>query len=698
MQQKLLAEFSFPDYEQWRRLVEQQLKGVPFEKKLLTHTAEGLTIHPLYTLDMQQADDAPLPGSFPFKRSVKATGCLNQGWQIAHHYTCPQLTEFNQAVRTDLDGGLTTVSFSLDKSCGRGKDPDMDADQQVGIGGLSIMTKEELNKAFEEIDLSSIHLQVNPRLSFLPFFSILFAALDDMGVEKDQLKGNMISDPLAELAISGSLPGSLDDYLDAMANCIKWAAATRTPFTVLGVDLRPYSDSGAGAVLELGAALATGVEYLRELHSRNIEVEGSARQMAFYFGIDADFFVNIAKFRAARKLWARVVSLSGGSEDAGKMTIFASTSAFNKTLYDPHVNLLRTTTEAYSAVLAGCDSVAVMPYDQVFGMPDDFSRRIARNIQMVLKEECHGHRVIDPGGGARYLESLTEQLCEKAWAEFQDIEKRGGMSASLQEGIIQQKVEAVVTKKKREVGQRKRVIVGTSMYANQEEELTHPDPFDDEAFRRSRTDAVKSYKASLDIDLPDDKNPGLNDQLMDTLLAFANKGATIGQLSQILCFKSTPVSAVHLPASRLASEYEALRQKSDAYKAAHGVRPQIFLINMGPLKQHKARADFSIGFLQPAGFEVISPDGFQTIDSAVGAALSANTKIAVICSTDETYPDLVPAIAVPLKEAKPDLILVLAGYPKDHIDVYKKSGIDAFIHLKADNLETLKEFQQKAGV
>lgn len=702
-QQTLLDEFSVPSYDEWLALVEKQLKGAPFDKRLITKTSEGISIQPIYMKNKGFDKGNSIPGSFPFTRHVDAIGKLKDGWEVSQEFVYPETDMFNQSVLYDLNRGLTSVSFSLDYPSGLGQDPDKDSNGDTGQGGLSLASRADLVTAFKKIDFSSISLQANPRQAYLAFYCLLIDFLDSRKISRDTLKGNMIADPFAQLAENGGLTCPLDKAIDEVAACVAWSSENTPSFKSLGIDLSVYERAGASAIQELAVALGAGVEYMRLLQDRGIDLETTAGNMVFHFAMGSDFFLNIAKVRAARRLWSTVIKTCGCSEQVQRMRIHARTSSYNKTLFDPHVNLLRATTEAYSAVLSGCDSICVAPFDSISGLPDEMSRRISRNIQIILKEECHGHRIIDPGGGAWFLEDLTNNLAESAWSEFQEMEKQGGLSQILLQGNLQQQVAEVAASKKAEVGKRKQVIVGTNMYSIQGE-IPHAGlKFDYRAFQEKRNTEMFQYKSSRNI-AADGPVPNLSDeftptQMMETVLNLAKQEATIGQLSEALghstesCFTTRS-----LDKNRLASDYEELRQNADIFKAKTGDWPQVFLVNMGPLKQHKARADFSTGFVEPGGFQVIGNEGFESVQSAVDATIAAKAKIAVICSTDDTYPTLVPEIAKKVKASRPDMTLVLAGYPKDHVESFKAAGIDEFIHLKASNLDLLRLFHQKAGV
>ena len=439
-------------------------------------------------------------------------------------------------------------------------------------------------------------------------------------------------DPLARL-VRGTLEKPLDAAFDELAQAER-----------VGVSTRPYQNAGGNAVQELAFAIATGVEYLRQAEKRGVSLDQIAPKFVFGFAMGSDFFMGIAKLRAARLLWARVVAASGGNAEAQKMRIYASTSLWNKTKLDPYVNMLRNTTEAFSAVVGGADNLYVAPFDEVVRPSDDFSRRIARNTQIMLAEECHFDHVVDPAGGSYYVETLTAQLANAAWAIFQQIEKAGGMLKALEAGIPQQQVKAVAAKKAEAIAQRRLSLIGTNVYANATEK-----------------------------------------PLEGSTAGKAPCGCGCGG------HKSAYPNIETLTSVRGAEPFENLRAAVSASD-----KKKVFLANIGPLRQFKARADFSTGFFQPGGFEVLENLGFKTVEEAAAAAKVSGAQVAVVCSTDDTYPEIVPALVPQLKAA--GFFVVLAGYPTEHIDAFKSAGVDEFIHLRANCFQVLSGIATKLGI
>ncbi len=696
---RLLEEFSVPSYEEWRDLVEKQLKGAPFDKKLVKKTIEGVTIQPIYQKP-NQTESSPLPGQFPFIRGTKASGQLKDSWQISQSYNFPTPDQFNQAVTYDLERGLSSVSVKLDYAAINGLDPDNATAEAVGNSGVSVFSLKDLESAFNNVDLSKTHLVVNSGVSFLPLYCYLVSVCKNQSINPADLSGLIISDPTSLLAQQGTLGAAIGSIHDALAALVRYSSTTTPELRTLGIDITPYSESGASATQELSIAIALGLNSLREMESRGIEISTAALNTGFHLTANSDFFMNIAKLRALRQLWAQVVSSCGGNELAQKTKLHISTGKYNKTKYDPHVNLLRATTEAYSSVLGGSDSLAIEPFDSIFGLPDEFSRRVSRNIQVILRDECHGDKVIDPAGGSWYVEELTEHLAEVAWKEFQAIEEKGGIEKCLRDGSLQEKIQQSAEQSAKDIASRKKVIVGTNMYSNLEEtlpEARQPNFREIYEDRKAEAASCKSNSPFKEA-IATIRKAGIDGSL-DQILELAAQGATLEELNSLAFeLKSNTETCNALELGRIAESYETLRTKAYAFKEKHGELPKIFLATMGPLRQHKARADFSAGFLQPGGFATEYGDSYETVDDAVKATLNSKAKIVVICSTDDTYPELVPGFTEQLKSKSPDMTVVVAGYPKDYVEQFKSAGVDEFIHLKAENLSLLQLFQQKAGV
>ena len=617
----LFAEFSPPSYEAWVQATIKSLKGRPFET-LTSQTAEGIAVRPFYTRDDGRADGLSQPGQPPYRRGTRADGYLTQPWLITQTLSAATPQQFNQILLADLKRGQTAVYLN----------PTTPA----------IHNLDDLAVALNGVVFAAAPIFIAGEPAILPRLAELMARSSQPVTD---LKGGLLYDPLAILVQQGR--AQLEQLYEASAKQLVWASEEAPHFTTLAVDTAVYHNGGANAVQELAFALAAGVHHIRTLQASGLEIGQIATQMRFVFAIGGDFFMEIAKLRAARQLWAQVVEAFGGDAEAQKMLIHGETAVTNKSQLDPYVNLLRTTTEALAAAVGGVDSLLTIPFNQRFtDEPDEFSRRIARNQQIILQEEANLTQLIDPAGGSYYVEWLTDQLAEKAWLLFQEVEARGGMLSALQAGLPQKWVGETAVARTTQLAKRKDVFVGVNQYANLSETLS--------------VNSNQSPSSKLQA-------PGSNLQI-------------------------TPIKPI-----RLAEPFESLRAWAEQYAATHGKRPQIFLVNMGPLRQHKARAEFTRGFFEVGGFELIDSAGFETAEAAAQAALDSRAQAVVICSTDDTYPDIVPPLVQKIKNERAETAVILAGYPKDQIEAYKAAGIDAFIHLGADCLALNQWLQERIG-
>jgi methylmalonyl-CoA mutase len=701
---QLFNDFTPPTYEEWRTAAEKSLKGAPFEKKLITKTYEEIDLQPLY----RQEDAATLPhtGSLPgFPPYVRSTNLLGQaadGWDIAQEIRCGSPEMLNQALRADLERGQTAINLVFDRPTLQGINPSDAPTEEVGQSGVSLSITDDLAVVFEGITLDRYPLFIQAGATALPLAAFLFALARQQQQPLDTLRGCLGADPLGTLAHDGTLPCSLEAAFDTMAALIAWTKRNAPGVQTTFVRGHPYHDGGGSATQELAFALATGVTYLREMQSRGIAIDDAATRMRFSFSLGSNVFMEIAKLRAARLLWTKIVGAFGGSEAAQKMVIHTRTSAWNKTAYDPYVNMLRTTTESFAGVVGGTNSLYIAPFDETLRTPDEFSRRIARNTHIILQQESHLNRVIDPAGGSWYIEQLTDSVARKAWHIFQEVERQGGMASALSARYPQAQVAQVAGKRARNIAQRRDIFVGTNMYPNLYEKPLNPPQYSSTPPPRERPTPTAEQEARRKTALETMRTTqGASAEMVEASIEAAHAGATIGELTAALRAgaETGPLPSVEaIRAHRGAEIFEQVRASSESYAARTGKPPQVFLANMGPIPQHKARADFTTGFFEVGGFEMLKNDGFATPEEAARAAIDSGAPIVVICSTDDTYPELVPPLVKLIKAEKPDTMVILAGYPADQVEAHQAAGVDAFVHLRANCHEMLVNLQQKIGV
>ncbi len=654
------SEFPLPSYEDWKAAAKKTLKGADFDKKLLTKTFEGITLRPIYN-QQDVEDSGALPGQPGYRRGSLAAGYLAEGCKGLSPLDAGSPAEANAQMREELANGASGLSLRL-------------APAAIGCacacnGGLALYTAQDAKTLFAGIDLAGTELQLYCGLSALPALSLLCAA--DIGLEK--AKGSVAASPLAVLAASGSLPRPLAKLYDEMAESLRFAEKAAPGLRTVLCQGAVFTSGGADSVTELALVLAQASEYLAALTERGIDIDTAAQSLCLALSVGSNYFMEIAKLRAARVLYSHLVKAFGGSEEAGKAHIVAETAAFSKTVYDPYVNVLRSTTEAFSALVGGAQNLTVAPFDSPLGQSDEASRRIARNIPILLKEEFELSSPVDPAGGSWYVETLTNQVIEAVWQKFTAIEAEGGLLKALLLGSVQKDIAEKLADKKKKLNTRSLRAVGVNLYANMGEvKLSRP---------------AKACASAA----PAAKNLVLSGGAEELVSAF-KAGENIASVNAALgggCGESCTAIAPH----RLTEDFEALRDKT---AQMGGVK--IFLANMGPLTQHKARADFSAGFFEVGGFTVESPAGFESVEDAAKAAKASGAAACVICSTDDSYPELVPPLAKAIKAQSPGTLVLVAGAPApEHKEAYLAAGVWDFIHIRANCYEILKNIQAEGG-
>ncbi len=706
-QQPLLSEFPSSLYQEWHEAAIALLKGVPFEKKMYTNTYEGIPLKPIYMKEdgEELSQNETFPGFAPYLRGTRASGHKQTHWHVAQEIAVESPSAYNCMLKQDLLRGQNTVHLILDAAAQHGKDPDSALPEEVGKNGVSLSTLEDLQTALEGIDIESHPVYIHAGSAAVTTAALFAALVQKQGASFQVIRGCIGLDPLGMLIQEGKLPYSLNTAYRSMAGLTSWAAEQTSRLRTILVDGSLYHDSGGNAVQELAFVMATAVEYLRAMITRGLSIDTVAPRIQCSFSAGTRYFMEIAKLRAARLLWAKVMKAFGGNDASQKMAVHLRTSSWNKTAYDPYVNMLRTTIEAFAGIMGGCESLSVSGFDAIVKRPDEFSRRIARNTHTILREEVHVHEVLDPAGGSWYIEHITDELARKAWSLFQEVEQRGGMLHALQTEFPQDQIRQTATVRTQNLSTRKDVLIGTNMYANPTERRVYADESNHQifperaeyaaAYRTSRDEEIKQFALDALSQLPDE-HP---EELMNMVIQAVSAGATLGEIEEILSGDAVERPRIPpLKSFRGAEIFERLRDVVNDYTERTSARPRIFLANMGPVPQHKARADFSTGFFEVGGFEIVTNNGFLTADEAAEAAISSDAPVVVICSTDDTYPEIVPVLTRRIKRVKPDTIVILAGYPKESIETFREAGIDEFIHLRANAHEILTTLMKRLNI
>ncbi|MCR5679594.1 MAG: methylmalonyl-CoA mutase small subunit [Prevotella sp.] len=614
IKEKLFTEFQAPTTQEWLDKIEVDLKGADFQKRLVWRTNEGFNVQPFYRREDLKDLKTPdaLPGEFPFVRGNKKD---TNEWYVRQNIVVTDPAEANKKALDILMKGVDSIGFKL---------------------GHAELSAEFIETLLKDIRLDCVEVSYRACMRHaLQLADLLVAYFEKQGYDKEKIVGGVGFDPIERMLMKGKDSTMLLADMPKLVEKLKDYPNLRC--VMVHSDL--LNNSGAYIVQELGYALAWGNEYLQEMVDAGVDVDLAAKSIKFYMGISENYFMEIAKFRAARLLWAQIVKQYEPKCDcACKMVINASTSTYNQTVFDSYVNLLRSQTEAMSAALGGVHSMVVTPFDAPYEKPTDFSERIARNQQLLIKEESHFDRIVDPSAGSYYIEHLTDALAHEAWKIFLKVEEEGGFLEAVKKGSVQDDINATNVKRHGDAAKRKEFLLGTNQFPNFTEKSEGKEPMACDC----------SCKHTGDADVPS------------------------------------------LKASRLASDFENLRLTTE--KAAKV--PTAFMLTIGNLAMRQARAQFSCNFLACAGYKVIDNLGFKNVEEGVDAALAANADIVVICSSDDEYAEYaIPAF----KYLNGRAMFVVAGAPACMEDL-KAAGIENYIHVKCNVLETLKEYNQKLGI
>ena len=612
--EKLFREFPPVSTQEWKEKISKDLKGADYEKKLFWKTEEGFAVHPFYrnedTEKLTYKD--VLPGDFPFVRGNKAKG---NSWLV------------NQIIVVD----------DIQKANAKALDIRM-----KGVGSFAFVFEDGKQPSEEETEALCMNIRADlMELNFKTespeeMVQIIDSLAKKYNRDLDKVQGSVFCDPLSRYSLTGQFKNSQETDFTQLENSLK--AAEHLPnFHTITVDGSIFHNAGSGIVSEMAFTLSMAVDYLNYLIDKKNDIDNIARHIRFNFSVGSNYFMEIAKFRAVRYLWAKIVNAYGINDvDSAKMYIHCSSSHWNKTIYDPYVNMLRTTTETMSAGIAGVDSMTVLPFNAVYEKGTELAERVARNQQLVLQGESHFDKVADPAAGSYYIENLTEKLINKAWQLFLDVDEKGGYLKSFEDGFVQQRVKEEAQQKDMAIATKKKSILGTNQYPNTNE--TAGSTVHDAYIGETEKNLLKPYRG--------------------------------------------------------AEAFEQLRFKTEKF-SQQNERPKVWMFTFGMLAMQKARSQFAANFFGCAGFEIIDNPGFATVEKGIAAAKIARPDIVVICSSDEEYSESALQI---FKALKNKMTVVLAGYPKDLIEQLKSEGFENFIHIKTNVLEELKRYQRLLNI
>ena len=612
--EKLFDMFPPISTEEWKAKINVDLKGADYNKKLVWRTNEGFNVQPFYRREDIEGlyTLGSMPGQFPFVRGTRE----DNNWLIRQQVEGKDAAELNRNALYILNRGVDSLGFKLS-------------------GEFDLA---ELPELLRDIDLKKVEINIQccPRRA-AEVAKALVEYVKAQGAA-EEFKGSIDFNPYKRLLRHGL---KLNRDIKDMALEVYNAAKELKGLRCFAVDTYMLNNAGAYITQELGYALAWGAQWMTMMTEAGLTPAEAGCRIKFNMGISSNYFMELAKFRAGRMLWAEIVkAYNPECECACKMKVHAVTSQFNQTIYDAHVNLLRSMTETMSAALAGVDSIETLPFDLQYKCPDEFSERIARNQQLLLREESHLDKVVDPAGGSYYIEVLTASIAEQAWKLFLDVEEKGGFRAIVENGELQKAINESNVKRHTDVARRKEILLGTNQYPN---------------FNEKALDKVNEGKCC---------NCGC-----------AADGEVADGAVDFIKF------------DRAASQFEQLRLDTER----SGKRPKVFMLTIGNLAMRLARAQFSANFFGCAGYEIIDNIGFESVKAGVDAAMEKGADIVVLCSSDDEYAQYGPEA---YKELNGRALFVVAGAPAC-MDELKAQGIEDFIHVRVNVLDTLIGFNAK---
>lgn len=624
----LAADFEAATRDQWLGLVEKVLKGADFEKKLVSRTADGIRIEPLYARDTAKpALQAAIPGHAPYARGAHSA-VQGLGWEIRQRVNAASPEDANREILSELEAGSNGIALAIEAPGQVGTRIKSAADMKVALSGM-------------RIDLAPLELRAG--IGAADAAAHLISALPQLGIDAKSAQVFLGLDPIGALARWGTLPSPVQAVVvETIALATEARAALPNARTVK-VDATLYHEAGATEAFELAALGSTLIAYLRMFEAAGISPSVAFGQIAFAVSSDTDLFTTVAKLRAARRLIWRIADASGAGEAAGSLHLSANSSFRMLAKRDPWTNLLRATLACAGGVLGGADAITVLPFTAALGEADDFARRTARNIQIVLQEESWLGRVLDPMGGSWYIEALTDELANAAWTLLQEIEGKGGIIAALDQGFVQDKIAADAAARAKAIATGRQSLTGVSAF------------------------------------------PLLGDD-----------GVTVAPAREVPPVTGKEMVRPLVP-QRLAEPFEALRDAADAHGAKTGNELTVFLASLGPVIEHTARSTWVKNYLAAGGIAALTSDGYASAEEAASAFKASGADAACICSSDALYAEHAEATARALKQAGAKLVL-MAGRPGEGEAALKAAGVDQFLFAGADAVATLKGLQEKLGI
>ncbi len=653
----------------WRAAVDADLKGADFDRKLVWQTREGIPVQPYYrqgALDGIEYLES-VPGQAPWLRGRSADG---NAWRAVQEISNADASAANSAARKALENGADGVCFLTEAA-------------PAGVRGVNLQTLGQMRALIHDLPLYKAGIHFRAGGNALPVLANFMAALKAVKADSRDVQGSVDYDPLMHLAVEGEITGSREEMFFELASVLEESRTRMPDFKVLSLQAAALLEAGGGAVQEIAFTLAALAEYLAGLKERGQSPARVLSQVKIAFGVGSVYFFEIAKLRAARLLLSRVAeAFLPEGEAAPHIPIEARTANYNKSVYDPHTNLLRATTEAMAAAIGGADLIIVSPFDSLFRAPGDHSQRLSRNIQLVLKHEAYLDQVADPAAGSYLFETLTDSLAKSAWELFQKVEGMGGFLAAASNGFLKNELARVAAERRQAIASRKQALLGVNQYPNLNEKVLRDVDFD--ALLNGYARHERPFKLS-------------GDSILDSLISAYEEGSVLNDAIEALSWKDRLLAQpVHI--ARAARPFEEIRLATEKFEQRTGGAPKVFLFKIGDLAMRQARAAFVTNFFGCAGFHILDNPGFDSVESAVEAAAAGSPQIVALCSADEEYVALAREACPKLRAAIPGVRIAVAGLPKEGVDTLKELGVDDFVHARTVAQDALALWQERLGV
>jgi methylmalonyl-CoA mutase len=623
LQRKLFSEFPPVSAQEWEEKIKTDLKGADYEKKLIWKTDEGFEVKPYYRSENLSGLEylQSLPGEPFFVRGNKK---IHNNWMIRQDIPVMDIGDANRIALDAVKKGADSLNLCA----------------------VDITTHKQMNRLLNNIDLLKTNISFMSSRSYLLTLELFIYEVNQRKIESGKISGSLNFDPISYLLLHGDFYISKENNFEEAEYLLRTIEKKLPDFKAFTINGHFFPEAGSTIVQELALSIASANEFLFELTSRGISIDSVSRNLILSLGIGSDYFLEIAKLRAARLLWSKIVEqYHPKKKESLQIFIHSQTVLRNKAIFDPYVNMLRTTTEGMSAAIGNSDSISISPFDSAFSEPDDFSVRIARNQQIILKEEAYLDKVIDASAGSYYIENLTHTIGVHAWDLFLKIEERGGIIECIKSGFVQDEIEASRQKKEMNMALRKTVMIGLNQYPN---------------LKESMLDKVIPQSAKA--------NPDTHSKYRKLNL------------------------------SRDAQPFEMLRLAMEQFIASGKKKPSVYLLTFGNPAMRKARVTFATNFFGCAGYEILEETTSQTIEDGVKAVLDAKAEMVVICSSDEEYAIIAPTVVQGIKKENSAIKVIVAGYPKEIVESLKMAGVDDFIHLHSNLIETLTKYHKMLGI